>query len=70
MFKKIKQWFFNKIGYAYDICVLEDESQTITLRSDGWVTVSDGISQDMLPITFCSQELVDSFERKLEELEK
>ncbi|WP_213881254.1 hypothetical protein [Pseudomonas sp. dw_358] len=40
-------------------------NETCTLRNDGWVIVSDGRSTDALPITFCSQSLIDKFEAEL-----
>lgn len=39
--------------------------ETCTLRNDGWVIISDGKSSDALPISFCSQRIVDAFTKEL-----
>jgi len=69
MIKTIWQIFLRYIGYSYTICEVRDGDVIATLRSDGWVIITDGYSTDAMPIDLVSQELVDSFEKILQEKE-
>jgi hypothetical protein len=40
-------------------------STTYTLYRSGWVVISDGVSEDAIPISYCSQEFVDRIEKDL-----
>ncbi len=58
MFKKLYQYICKQLGYAYDVCSFYYEGIEITLRSDGWVTIDDGTSKDMVPIYYCTKKLI------------
>jgi hypothetical protein len=56
-----------KLGFSFlPISKLTLKNQTATLYNSGYVVVSDGLSKDALPITFCSQSLVDKFNKDFE----
>lgn len=47
------------------LCVFEEKGETITVHKNFWVTISDGTCRDALPLSFCSQGLVDRVEAEL-----
>jgi hypothetical protein len=41
------------------------DNTKIVISKDLWVTITDGHSKDSLPLSFCSQEMVDALEEVL-----
>lgn len=67
MFKTIKAallrvWLQVPFG---TICSFQYGKQTVTLRKDMWLILSDGTSQDALPLTFVSPLLVAAVEAEM-----
>lgn len=54
-------WIARKIGIVYTFHSIKQENQTINLRTDGWVIVTDGLTNDALPVTFVSDWLQKEF---------
>ena len=63
MIKKLIRNVLDILGIPYEIARVEFENETAILKSNGWVTVTDGKTKDMLPITLCSEELIEKFGR-------
>ena len=53
---------FNPFGYY---AVFKYGELTVSVDKQFYAHISDGTSVDMLPITFCSQQLVDKFEQEM-----
>lgn len=63
---KFIYWLNRKLGIpGLPIAKVKTGNSTATLRNDGWVIISDGKSTDALPITFCSQQIVEAFAAEL-----
>ena len=54
-------WIARNIGIVYTFHSIKQENQTINLRTDGWVIITDGESSDALPITVVSEWLQTEF---------
>lgn len=68
--KKVKHWLlvlWLAIPFG-SICKFKYGELYITLRKDMWLVISDGHSNDMLPITMVSQKLADRVGLELERL--
>lgn len=50
------------------ICTLHRGRQTITLRKNLWVHITDGTSKDALPICLVSPDLVDALRKRMDDL--
>jgi len=52
-------------GFAMPLCKFKYGELMVTFSSNGWVFISDGDSEDALPINMVSQELVDAITHEL-----
>jgi len=58
----MRVWLVIPFGY---ICKFKYGELTVTLKKNLWLVISDGHSNDALPINLVSQELVDECEKQM-----
>ncbi len=67
----MKKWIYKLNRYVpfirLPIAKFKNGKLDVTLYNNYWINVSDGSSNDLLPLTMCSEKLI---ERCAEELDK
>jgi hypothetical protein len=48
-----------------NICAFRYGDLNIAVRKNGWVVISDGVSRDMLPLSYTSPQLIEAVDAEM-----
>ena len=61
----VLQVIIGQLGIITILCKFQQDKNTYKVLSNGWVIISDGSSEDGIPLELCSQEFNNKVAEKL-----